>query len=215
MPLPTWLHLDREEIANSLTHGVGALLSLTGLVMLVALAVHYGDALHILSAALFGGSLVFLYTASTLYHGIRIPRIKQFFRLLDHVGIYLLIAGSYTPFTLVTLRGGLGWTLFALVWAMALSGIAYKIFSRRRYPWFSTVYYLLMGWLAVFFLKPLAASLPASGLHLLVAGGLSYTVGVIFYAWERLPYHHAVWHLFVLAGSAFHFLSVALYVLPQ
>jgi hemolysin III len=215
MNIPPWLHVDREEIANSLTHGLGALLSLTGLIVLLTLAVLYGNALHILSATVFGGSLVFLYTASTLYHGIRVPRIKELFRLLDHVGIYLLIAGSYTPFTLLTLRGGLGWTLFATVWAMALAGIAYKIFSRRKYPWFSTVYYLLMGWLAVFFLKPIAASLPSEGLMMLIAGGLSYTAGVIFYAWKRLPFNHAIWHLFVLAGSALHFMTVALYVFPR
>lgn len=214
MNIPDWLHVDPEEIANSLTHGVGALLSISGLIALLMLSVRSGDGLHILSAGVFGGSLVFLYTASTLYHGIRIPRIKALFRLLDHVGIYLLIAGSYTPFTLVTLRGGLGWTLFGLVWAMALAGIAYKIFSRRRYPWFSTVYYLLMGWLAVFFLKPIAVTLPKAGLLMLVAGGLAYTAGVVFYAWDRLPFNHAIWHLFVLAGSAFHFLTVALYVFP-
>ncbi len=207
------LALDREERLNMLTHAVGAVLSVVALGWLLARALTHGDAGYILSGGLYGASLVFLYTASTLYHGVQHPRWKEVFRILDHVGIYTLIAGSYTPFTLVTLREDQGWILFFLIWGLALSGIVYKLFSKRRFRAFSTVLYLGMGWLAVFYLGPMAAALPVPGLVLVVAGGLAYTLGVVFYAWHRLPYHHAIWHLFVLAGSACHFFAVVLYVL--
>ncbi|GIV60395.1 MAG: hemolysin [Rhodothermaceae bacterium] len=208
------LQVDREELFNSLTHAVGAVLSLFGLVWLAGQAFGQGDGRSVVSSLIYGGALVFLYTASTLYHGVRRPRLKNLFRLLDHIGIYVLIAGSYTPFTLVTLRDDRGWVLFCLIWGLALAGILYKLFSRRRYRWFSVVFYLLMGWLAVFYLGPITAALPLSGVVLVVAGGLAYTLGVVFYAWHRLPYHHTIWHLFVLTGSACHFFAVVLYVIP-
>ncbi len=207
--------MEREEIANSLTHGVGLLLCAIMVPVLIVLSALKGDARLILGSSLYGGSLLFLYGASTGYHLTRSPSRKHMLRMMDHIGIYLLIAGSYSPFTLVSLKGQGGDLLFALIWGMALLGVGYKLLSIRRFRWFSTVYYLLMGWLAVLFIRPFLDTMPLNALLWIAGGGVFYTGGVVFYVWDRLPYHHAVWHLFVLAGSACHFVAVYGYVLPS
>ncbi len=203
-----------EEFANSVTHGVGLGLSLAGLVVLIILTALRGTAWHVVSCSIYGSTLVILYAASTLYHSIQSPRAKRVLRIIDHGAIYLLIAGTYTPFTLVNLRGGLGWTLFGVVWGLAALGIVFKIFHVDRFPIASTLVYLSMGWLVVIAWKPMVALIPVGGIALIAAGGLAYTLGVVFFAAKRIPYSHAIWHLFVLAGSIFHYVAVLLYVLP-
>ncbi len=208
------LYTVGEEIANSLTHGVGAVLGIAGLVVLVTLAALHGDAWDVVSCAIYGGTMVVLYTASTLYHGITAPRAKRVLRVVDHSAIFLLIAGTYTPFTLVSLRGPWGWSIFGTVWGLAAAGIILEIAAPRRWPALSLVLYIAMGWVVVVAVKPLLAVLPTGGLVLLVLGGLAYTAGIGFYVWRRLPYGHAIWHLFVLAGTLLHFLAILFYVLP-
>ena len=203
-----------EEIAHAVTHGIGVLLSIAGLALLVAFASLYGDAWHITSSSIYGVTLILLYTASTLYHGIPQPAAKRVLRRLDHAAIFLLIAGTYTPFTLVTLRGGWGWTLFGLVWGFAILGVILETVLKKRIKWLSLTLYLGLGWLVVIAIEPLLDAVATGGLILLLAGGLCYSLGVIFFVWKRLAYHHAVWHLFVMAGSLLHFFSVFFYVLP-
>lgn len=203
-----------EEIAHALSHGLGAILGIVGLCVLVVRAALYGGALEIVASAIFGATLIVLYTASTLYHSIPIPSSKRWLRVIDHAAIYLLIAGTYTPFTLITLQGPWGWSLFGFVWGLATIGVIFKLFFTGRFELLSLGIYLLMGWCAVVATKPLLSALPAGGLWLLLAGGLAYTGGVAFYVMKQLPYHHAVWHLFVLAGSVLHYFAVLLYVLP-
>jgi hemolysin III len=204
----------KEESINALTHGLGAVLSLAGLVVLVVMAGRYGDAWHIVSCTIYGVTMVLLFSSSTLYHSFRSERVKHIFRIIDHASIYLLIAGTYTPFVLVSLRGGWGWSLFGVVWGLALAGIVFQIFFVSRFRLLQTLIYLAMGWLAVIAIKPLLTSVPLPGLIWLLAGGLSYTVGALFYLWKKLHYHHAVWHLFVLAGSVCHYFAILFYVLP-
>jgi hemolysin III len=206
--------LTIEEVANCVTHGVGLALSLAGLVALVLLAWMHGDAWHVLSSAVYGASLVTLYLASTLYHGARTVRAKHRLQVLDHCCIYLLIAGTYTPFTLVTLRGGWGWTLFGLVWTLALAGILFRVVFGTRYRPVAVASYVLLGWLCVIAVKPILALVPTGAILWLVAGGLTYTTGVFFFASKRIPHNHAIWHLFVLGGSICHYMAVLLYVLP-
>jgi hemolysin III len=206
------LYSVSEEVAHALTHGLGLVASVGGLVTLVAAAWLRGDAWHIVGCAIFGITLVLLYAASTLYHGIRSPRGKRFFQRLDHAAIFLLIAGTYTPFTLVSLRGGWGWTLLVIVWGLAILGIVLEVAGNTRR--FSVALHLAMGWLIVIAAEPLVRSLHPDGLLLLVLGGVAYTLGVVFYAWRRLPYNHAVWHLFVMVGSLCHFACVFGYVIP-
>jgi hemolysin III len=203
-----------EELANSITHGLGIALSIAGLVILVVLSVIHGNAWHVVSCAIYGTTMILLYTASTLYHSFQNPNIKRAMRVLDHSSIYLLIAGTYTPFTLVTLNGPWGWSLFGVIWGLALAGIAFKVYFTGRFPKISTIIYVGMGWIAVIAIKPLIDILPTGGLIFLFGGGLSYTFGVIFYVWHKLPYHHAVWHLFVLGGTVLHFFAILLYVVP-
>jgi len=203
-----------EEIFNSLTHGIGILISLAGMVLMIVFAGRYGNVNHIVSCTIFGLTLVMLYTASTLYHSFRKPTLKHVFKICDHSCIYLLIAGTYTPFLMVTLKGMLGWSLFAVVWTLTAAGILFKIFFVYRFNILSTIAYILMGWIIIFAVKPLLHSLPEGGIAFLVAGGLAYTLGTIFYAWKKLPFNHAIWHLFVLGGSICHFLAVILYVIP-
>ena len=203
-----------EEFANSVTHGVGLALSIAGLVALVILTALRGTPWHVVSCTIYGSTLVILYTASTLYHSIQSPRAKRVLRIIDHGAIYLLIAGTYTPFTLVNLRGGLGWTLFGVIWGLAALGILFKIFHVDRFPIASTLVYLSMGWLVVVAWKPVMSIIPLGGIVLIAAGGIAYTAGVIFFAAHKIPYNHAIWHLFVLAGSIFHYAAVLLYVLP-
>ena len=203
-----------EEIANSITHGVGAALSVAGLTLLVALAAIYGDVWRIVSFSIYGSSLILLYLASTLYHSIQYPKVKRILRIFDHAAIYLLIAGTYTPFTLVSMRGPWGWSLFGVVWGLALMGVAFKTVFIGRYEKIATAAYVLMGWLVVVAFKQMMLTIPPGGIVWLVLGGVAYTLGVIFYAWDKLPYNHAIWHLFVLAGSICHFFAVLFYVLP-
>lgn len=203
-----------EEIANRLTHGAGAALGVAGLVLLVVSSARNGDAWHVVSTAIFGATLVLLYTASTLYHSFSGERARRLLRKFDHAAIFLLIAGTYTPFVLVTLRGPWGWSLFGVVWGLALVGVAMKFWFAGRFRVVSTLVYLGMGWLVLIALKPLVAALPAGGMKLLVAGGLCYTGGAVFYLWKRLPYHHAIWHVFVLGGSACHWAAVFCHVVP-
>lgn len=201
-----------EEISNSVTHGVGALFGVVALTLLVVFAVQEGSGRALAGGIVFGIALVLEYTFSCLYHSFPWPRTKHVFKVLDHAGIYLLIAGSYTPFTLVTLSGSRGWALFAVVWALAIAGISVEAFWVYRPKWLSAVIYLAMGWLVIVTFTPLVAALAAPGLWLLVAGGLAYTLGTVFYVLKRVPYTHMVWHLFVLAGSVCHFLAVLLFV---
>jgi hemolysin III len=205
----------KEEIAHSVTHGIGALLSVIGLAILVVYSSRYGDTWHIVSSAIYGLTLVVLYTASTLYHAISVPGIKQVLQKLDHAAIFLLIAGTYTPFTLVSLRGSWGWTLFGVVWFIAIAGIVMELIVKRRYKRISIGLYLGLGWIVMIAIVPLVANVETGGLILLLAGGLFYSLGVIFYVWKTLVYHHAIWHLFVLAGSACHFFAVFNYVIPD
>jgi hemolysin III len=189
-----------EELANTVTHGIGLALSIGGFVALLILAVRRGSLWPIVSCATYGSTLVCLYAASTLYHGVRWPRLRRAFLIFDHCAIYLLIAGTYTPFLLVNLRGGWGWSLFGVMWGLALAGVLFQLRFVDHFPMVSTSLYVLMGWLGVIAIKPILAHVPADGLVWLLAGGLSYTVGVVFYAWKKLPYHHMIWHLFVMAG---------------
>ena len=204
-----------EEIANSLTHGLGLILSIAGLSVLVTLAAVRGDAWTVVGCAVFGATLVLLYAASTLYHGLSATRWKRPLRVLDHAAIFLLIAGTYTPFTLVNLRGPWGWSLFGTVWALAVGGILLKLFFTGRFGVLSTLVYLFMGWLVLIALRPLGEALPHGSLAFLFCGGAAYSLGTVFYCWKRLPYHHAVWHLFVLTGSICHFFAVLGCVLPR
>ena len=204
-----------EELANSLIHGFGVVLTLVVGPMLVIMAVRSGDVWRVVSAAVYATTLLLLFTSSMLYHGLRARRAKAVFRRIDHAAIYLLIAGTYTPFTLITLRGPWGWTLFGIVWGLAIAGVALKGTFGVRLPALSTAVYLGMGWLAVFALRPLVMNVAPRGIAWLVAGGLFYTAGVVFYLGdERHRYHHAVWHVFVLAGSIAHFCAILWYALP-
>ena len=208
------IYPPREELANRLTHGLGVALSVAGLVLLVFYSSRQGDAWQVVSTAIFGVALVLLYTSSTLYHSFRREHRRQLLQKFDHAAIFLLIAGTYTPFLLVTLRGPWGWSLFGVVWGLAIAGVALKFWFAGRFRLVSTLIYLGMGWLVMVAIKPLMAALPAGGLRLLVAGGICYTGGAVFYLWRRLPYHHAIWHLFVLGGSACHWAAVFIYVVP-
>jgi hemolysin III len=205
----------REEIASSVIHGVGVVLAIAGLAILSVVSSLRGDAWHVVGCAVFGTTLVLLYTASTLYHGISRPRAKQVLRVLDHSAIYLLIAGTYTPFCLVSLRGPWGWSLLGVVWGLAAAGIGTRAALAKRLPVMSVVVYVLMGWAVIVATRPLLQSLPGEGFALLLAGGVFYTGGIVFYGWRAMPYHHAVWHAFVLLGSVLHFLAVLLYVIPS
>jgi hemolysin III len=204
----------KEETLNAAVHGLGAVLGVAGLTLLVVLAALRGDAWHVVSCAIYGATLVLLFTSSTLYHSFGRPRLKHVMRIVDHASIYLLIAGTYTPFVLVSLRGAWGWTLFGIVWGLALAGIVFQIFFVHRFRALQVAIYLLMGWLVVVAAKPLLARVPRPGLLWLLGGGLCYSLGVVFYLWKKLPFHHGIWHVFVLAGSVCHYFAVLLYVLP-
>lgn len=203
-----------EELANSITHGIGLALSVVGLVALVALSIVRGDAWHIAGCTTFGVTLVLLYAASTMYHTFHAPRLKRILKVFDHTAIFLLIAGTYTPFTLVNLRGFWGWILFVLVWSLCIFGIVWKSFHAERFPIVSVLLYIAMGWIVLIAVKPLLAAVPLSGIAWLLAGGLFYMVGVLFYAVKRVPYNHAIWHVFVMGGSICHYFAVMFYVLP-
>ena len=203
-----------EEIAHSVTHGLGILFSITALTMLVAYSVLNGDVWHVVSSSIYGGTLIILYSASTLYHGVFHLKVKSLLKQIDHASIYLLIAGTYTPYFLVSLRDSAVWNLFILIWIFAILGVIFEFIHIKALKKVSLALYLGMGWLAVLLINPLMAHVATDGLILLIAGGLAYTFGVVFYVWKTLPYNHAIWHLFVLAGSVLHFLSIFYYVIP-
>ena len=201
-----------EEIANSITHGIGAALSVAALVLMVVFAAYSADPWRIVGVSVFGATLIILYLASTLYHAFPQPRVKKIFRIFDHAAIYLLIAGTYTPFLLVSLRGPWGWTLFVILWGSAVAGCVFKAFFIGRWDRITTGLYVAMGWTIVIVAKPAYEALPAGALILMFIGGMAYTSGVVFYAWQRLPYHHAIWHLFVLCGSLSHFFAILFFI---
>ena len=201
-----------EEIANSISHGSGLIAALVAAPFLIQHAVRHGEAGFIVGASIFAATTVLLYLASTLYHALPFGRAKRVFRLIEHSAIFLLIAGTYTPFTLGVLRGAWGWTLLGLVWSLAVAGVTLKALNRMSHPILTTSLYLLMGWLIVIAVNPLSSRIPASGLLWLIAGGLAYTVGVVFFAFDsRLRYGHCIWHLFVMAGTACHYCAVLWY----
>jgi hemolysin III len=197
-----------EEMANSVSHGIGTVLAIAALIILLVLAVPGRKTVNIVGFSIYGATLILLYLASTLYHSFPPGKTKDILRVFDHASIFLLIAGTYTPITLIALRGVLGWTLFGIVWGIALLGIVFKIFWIKRFALFSTILYALMGWMIVLAIKPLLAAMSPAGLIFLLAGGLAYSFGIIFYLWKNLKYGHAVWHLFVLAGSVCHFFTM-------
>lgn len=204
-----------EEIVNSITHGLGALLGVAGMVVAIVWAVLYGDAYSVVAASIYGAMLVILYTMSTLYHAFTNETAKKVFRIFDHCSIFLLIAGTYTPFTLCTLRGAFGWTIFGIIWGFTLLGVVLNAISIERFKKFSMVCYVVMGWLIIIAIRPMTVALgfmPA--MFLLLLGGIAYSVGIIFYALTKVPYMHGVWHVFVLLGSILHYFSILFYVLP-
>ncbi len=205
----------REEIASSLIHGIGVGLAIAALVVMAVFSSMRGTVWHVVSCSIYGATLVLLFSASTLYHSIPWPRVKRTLKILDHSAIYLLIAGTYTPFLLGPLKGPWGWSLFGVIWGLALGGVAFKLFFAGRFKLLSTLIYVGLGWIVVVAIRPLWHSLPLGGLLWLVAGGVFYTVGTVFYLGRRIPYNHAIWHVFVLAGSLCHFFSVLLYVIPR
>ncbi len=196
-----------EEVANSLTHGIGILFSVVAISLLVTFSVLNGTALHVVSSSILGASFLLMYTFSTLYHAFRNAKVKAILRTFDHISIYILIAGTYTPFLLLGVQGALGWVFFGLVWFLALLGIIFKVFFLQRFPKASLIFYLSMGWLAIFIVKPLIESLDVTVLSLLLSGGISYTLGTLFYTRKNMLYAHTVWHIFVLGGTIIHFIA--------
>lgn len=197
-----------EEIANSITHGIGALLSIVALVVLIVVAGQHGDIWHLVSFSIYGSTLVLLYLSSTLYHSFTSPRLKNLFARFDHISIFLLIAGTYTPILLTSIRGIWGWSLFCIIWGLALVGAVIRSIYLHRFRKLMVAVYLLMGWMFVLAGKQIYLNLPSISIKFLVLGGIAYSVGVIFYLWRKLPYGHGIWHLFVLAGSVLHFFAI-------
>ena len=204
-------HTRGEEIANSVSHGAGVLAALIGAPVLVANAMRHGGAAAVVGAVFFAATMLLLYSASTIYHALPTGRAKEVLRVVDHAAIFLLIAGTYTPFTLGVLRGPLGWTLFGLIWVMAIGGVTLKVLHGPRYPIVSTCLYVGMGWLMLFVIRPLCERMPPHGIWLLIGGGVFYTSGIVFYAAREMPYRHFIWHLFVLAGTGCHLFAVLWY----
>lgn len=203
-----------EEIANAITHGIGAILSIAALVLLIVFSSMYGTAWHVVSFTIFGVTMFLLYFSSTMVHALPRGKAKDLFEIFDHSAIYFFIAGSYTPFTFLVIQGALGWTLFGIVWGLAIGGTIFKSFFVKKYVFTSTLLYVLMGWLVVIGWNQIVVNLPPSAIFLFVAGGIFYTFGAIFYVWRGFKYHHAIWHLFVIAGSTAHFFCVFFYLLP-
>lgn len=205
----------KEEILNIITHGIGIVLSIIALVLLVYYANKTGTVWHVVSFSIFGSSLILLYSASTIYHASKNPQWREKLNIIDHSAIYVLIAGTYTPFCLVTLNGTVGWIIFGVSWGIALVGIVLKLFYTGRYERASTVAYVLMGWIIIFAVKPLVENLPVNGLIWLLMGGIFYTIGAVLYSFKKLKYNHAIFHVFVLLGSFSHFMAIFFYVLPE
>lgn len=203
-----------EELASSITHGIGSVLAIAALIVMIIRSVSLGDAWHIVACSIFGTTLILAYLASTLYHALPQPGARALFRLFDHAAIFLLIAGSYTPFTLVTLRGPWGWSLFGVIWGLAISGILCEVFIAGRLALVRVAVYIIMGWTMIIATRPMLELVATDGLLLLLWGGIAYTAGTVFYVWRRLPYNHAIWHLFVLTGSVLHVLAILKYVIP-
>lgn len=210
----THIFTKEEEIANAITHGIGALLSIAALVILIVFSSIYGNAWHVVSFTLFGSTMLLMYLSSTMLHSLPAGKGKDLFEIFDHSSIYFFIAGSYTPFLFIAVEGWMGWTIFGVVWGLAIFGTVFKSFFVKRFLVYSTLLYIVMGWLIVFAWQPLVDFLKPNGLLLLVIGGILYTVGAIFYVWRGFKFHHAVWHLFVMAGSALHFFCILFYLLP-
>ena len=204
-----------EEKINILTHGLGLLLSIAALVLLIIHASTHGTARHIVSFTIFGASMILLYSASTLYHYSQKPDIRRKLNILDHASIYVLIAGTYTPFTLITLKGWLGWTIFGITWGIAIIGVFFKLFYTGRFDKISTIAYVAMGWIIIFAVKPLIENLPLNGLYWLLAGGIFYTIGAVLYSVKKIKFNHAIFHVFVLLGSFSHFMAIYFYVLKH
>ena len=210
----TYYDLSEEKI-NIITHAIGLLLSIAALVLLIIHASSNGTARHIVSFTIFGASMILLYSASTLYHYSQTPNIRHKLNILDHASIYVLIAGTYTPFTLVTLKGALGWTIFGITWGIALAGVFLKLFYTGKYDKISTIAYVAMGWIIIFAVKPLIENLPLNGLYWLLAGGIFYTIGAVLYSIKKIKFNHAIFHVFVLLGSFSHFMAIYFYVLKH
>ncbi|WP_187254670.1 PAQR family membrane homeostasis protein TrhA [Alkalicoccus halolimnae] len=206
--MSTHTFTKKEEVANSVTHGIGILISIAAMIILIAEASAFGSTVHIVSFSLFGGSMLLLYTSSTLLHALPAGKVKDIFEIMDHASIYFFIAGSYTPFLFIAVQGWLGWTLFGVVWGGAVLGTILKCFFVKKYMFISTLGYIVLGWQMVFAWGAITEALPPAGLTYLIAGGIFYTVGAVFYMWRGFIYHHAVWHLFVLAGTVAHIISV-------
>ncbi len=203
-----------EELINAITHGLGALLGIGGTAVAIVWAALYGNAFSVVSASIYGAMLIILYTMSTLYHALTHKGAKYVFRIFDHCSIFLLIAGTYTPYTLVTLNGALGWTIFGIIWGLTVLGVVFNAISIEKFKIFSGITYVVMGWLIIIAIRPMMAALEAPALLLLLIGGIAYTVGFIFYGLKKIRFMHGIWHLFVLAGSVLHYFSILLYVLP-
>jgi len=204
-----------EERINIISHAAGFILSIVALVLLVTHSNLHGDFLHIASISIFGISLIILYAASTLYHSAKKPELRNRFKIFDHAAIFVLIAGTYTPFTLITLNGTIGWVIFSISWGLALTGIILKLFFTGKYTLISTLMYVAMGWISIFAIKPLIDNLPLEGLLWLFAGGISYTIGAVLYSIKKIKFNHAIFHVLVLIGSYCHFMSVFFYVLKS
>ena len=207
-------HITVEELPNALTHGFGLLCSILGFVVLLVVTLIRGGKWQIISCAIYGITLICVYAASTLYHGVSSPRWKKGFLLFDHCAIYLLIAGTYTPFLLVNLRGGWGWPMFGVIWGIAVSGVLFKLLFADRFPILSVAMYLGMGWLGIVAAKEVYVHVPSIGLVWIFAGAFAYSIGVIFYACKKIPHHHVIWHLLVMAGSGCHYIAILYSVFP-
>ncbi|MGE7781664.1 PAQR family membrane homeostasis protein TrhA [Peribacillus sp. NPDC097264] len=210
----THVYTKKEEVFNAITHGIGVLLSIAALVLLIIFSAQQGSASLIVISIIYGVSMLLLYVASTLVHSFPEGKLKDLFEIFDHSAIYIFIAGTYTPIMLLVIQGALGWTLLGVVWGVAVVGVIFKAFFVKKFLYLSTILYIAMGWMIVLAWGPLTNTMPAAGIQLLIAGGLLYTFGAIFYVWRGFPFHHAVWHLFVLAGSVAHFFVVLLYIIP-
>ncbi|MDW7614424.1 hemolysin III family protein [Peribacillus simplex] len=210
----THVYTKKEEVVNAITHGVGVLLSIAALVFLIIFSVQKGSPWDVVISVIYGASMLLLYVSSTLVHSFPEGKTKDIFEIFDHSAIYIFIAGTYTPIMVLVIKGSLGWTLLGIIWGVAIIGVVFKAFYVKRFLFLSTLLYIAMGWMIVIVWGPLTAAMPSEGIQLLIAGGLLYTFGAIFYVWRGFPFHHAVWHVFVLGGSATHFFAVLFYIIP-